>query len=368
MSNLDIIDSVWACAHDDIKSNDIFELSGKVSDMIIKQSMNAGTLDNISCIFICFNNFNKLITPKLSKKDLINYNKNTKKTGVFNIKNEYNEMNINNIKNTRLDYNYNSENLIIEEIRKKLINNKESSVKLRENEYIYFSDKGFDKKPKTSSEIIKKERFLFNGDNINNSNINDIEYRPVVTNTESAAVKFPNVKNCNNESDDNNDNHFYKVVSKKLKTTIVNMNNNNNNNNNNYNNNRIKNYEINLPNFKLPQKINNYNSNLSNYTRFNKEGNLRKISPIDKIGNFHNGFNSTNNNINNNNSINSMNVNMDVTSKTNNRFLPNIKKNIGSATLYNKEKKNNNNNNNSNNNEHGNFRINKPLQLNFNYK
>jgi hypothetical protein len=358
MSNLDIIDSVWASANDDIRSNDIFELSGKVSDMVIKQSMNAGTLDNISCIFICFNNFNKIISPKFQRKDL--NNNNMIQSIAFNIKNEYNEINSNN--NTLLDYN--SANFIIEEIRKKLINLKDSFVKLRENENIYFNEKGFDKKPKTSSDIIKKERFLFNGDNINNtsnnSNNNDIEYKPIITNTDSAAIKFPNVNNFNNELDENNDNrnnHFYKIVSKKLKTPVVNM-----NNNNIY---KIKNYDINLPNFKLPQKIHNYNynyngnNNTSNSSRFNKDGNSRKLSPLDKMGNFHNGFNSTNNNYNNINSNNS--INMNITTKTNNRFLPNIKKNIGNSTIYINERKNNNN-------EHGSFRVNKPIQLDFNYK
>ena len=274
--------------------------------MVMKQSMNSGTLDNISCIFICFNNFKKVMQAKFNnfvskEKDL---NLNVNNSQAFNVKNEYNEH------NSGVDL-HNSSSSNFDEIRKKLTYYKEASIKLKINEFVHFSEyenREYEKKPKTSSEALKMGRLDFINDN------NDIEYKPVITNTDT------------NPSINMEDKQLYKIVSKKIKTPVVNVG---------------KNYESNLPSFKISQKIN----------KFPKDINMRKLSPINKMGLILNGYNYTNNNNNNN---------MNSTSKNANRFLPSITKNIGSTTHYN-EKKNNNNNN------QGSFKFNKPMQLNFDY-
>lgn len=313
----------------------------------MKQSMNSGTLDNITCIFICFNNFRKIFQAKLNnmtsssqrEKDLGN----TKEA--FNIKNEYNENNNqvnNNVSSTEF---YNPPQLNFEEIRRRLTLYKENSIRLRTNEYINFSnnefqEKNFENKPKTSNEVLKNNtRFELDANS-------DVEYKPIITETEN--------ENNNNYigSHKNDSKQLYKIVSKKNISPL---------NNNNYG----KNYESNLPSFKIPQKLN----------KISKDINLRKLSPINKIGNIHNGFNSTTN-------INSVNLqmNMNNTSKGGNRFLPKITKNIGATTIYN-EKKNQNNNSNIgiiNNNggniisgnhhmplsSHGSYKYYKPAQMN----
>ena len=148
---------------------------------------------------------------------------------------------------------------------------------------------------------------------------NDVmEYKPIITDTD-------NDNNSNKESK-----QLYKIISKKNISPMGNY---------------AKNYESNLPQFKLSQKLN----------KFPKDINLRKLSPINKNGNFHGGFNSTTN-------INSVhiNINMNNTSKGGNRYLPKISKNIGGNTIYN-EKKNNSPVNNMN---QSSLRFNRHIQMN----
>ena len=38
----------------------------------MKQSMNSGTVDNISCIFICFSNFKKIVQKKFHNFNINN--------------------------------------------------------------------------------------------------------------------------------------------------------------------------------------------------------------------------------------------------------------------------------------------------------
>jgi hypothetical protein len=329
---LEIIDSVWACTSEEIKSQSIFDLSGKITDMIMKQSMNSGTLDNITVIFICFNNFKKVLQSKFGN----NLNNNTTSTNfnitkekdpnnsqAFNIKNEYNENNsTSDIQNTP--------NSNFEEIRRRLTYYKEQSIKLKTNEFINFSDfeeKKFENKPKTSNEVMK------NNGRLDLEIKNDIEYKPIITDTDNDLKNYNNIIGNNIIDKDNRD--LYKIISNK-------------NMSNRTGGNFPKNYESNLPEFKISQKIN----------KFSKEINLRKLSPINKFGNFHNGFNSTTN-------INSVNLNMNMNNTSRggaNRFLPKITKN--SNTYYNDKNINFSNHNTISNQES--FRFNKPNNINLN--
>lgn len=322
----------------------------------MKQSMNSGTLDNITCIFICFNNFRKNLQPKfISNNSNLNLARereskdpnNSQAFQAFNIKNEYNE------NSSTFDLHSSSQNNF-EEIRRKLSYYKEHSIRLKTNEFINFSDDCdfadeknlMENKPKTSNEILKTNtRF----DLINEEN--DIEYKPIITDTENEMVLnnnnnniYRNINNKNNLNHNNNNNNtieaknLYRIASKK--------NINNININNQIGNLGKGGYESNLPTFKISQKLN----------KIPKDINLRKLSPINKVGNFNSGFNSTTNI----NSVN-ININMNNTSRNGNRFLPKITKNIGSNTLYNEKKKNNFYSNNNNN--QASFRFNKPTQM-----
>lgn len=275
--------------------------------MIMKQSMNSGTLDNISCIFISFNNFKKIMNPKFNNvlSTDMDIQTNMNKSQAFNVRNEYNEYKFGN------DLNNNISDLNFDDIRKKLSYLKENSIKLKTNEYIHFShynnhNREFEKKPKTSSEVVKKERLEFNNDN------SEIEYKPVNTNIDNSPSNME-------------DNQLYKIVSKKLKSPL------------------IDNYETNLPSFKLSKRI----TNNKNHRDLNL--NMGKIATLDKNknGNILNGYITNTENSDSN-------MNLNSTLKNNNRFLPNITKNIGTTTLYNDRKNHNT----------GNFRL---KQLNFNY-
>ena len=67
--------------------------------MVMKQSLNSGTLDNISCIFICFSNFKRTIQSKFGygndnskdKEKEKDFKENFNKSQAFNVKNEYGE-------------------------------------------------------------------------------------------------------------------------------------------------------------------------------------------------------------------------------------------------------------------------------------
>ena len=295
--------------------------------MIMKQSMNSGTLDNITIIFICFKNFRNNLQTKFNnsnfnstkEKDINNNN-----SQAFNIKNEYNE------KDGNFDM-QNSTHTNFDEIRRRLTCYKENSIRVKTNEFINFSnfdDKNFENKPKTSNELLKKnERFELDGNS-------EMEYKPIITETENENNSNNFIGNNRNNKDSK---QLYKIISKKNISTVGNYG---------------KNYESNLPQFKIPQKLN----------KFSKDINMRKLSPINKMGDFHNGFNSTSN-------INSVNIeiNMNNTSRGGNRFLPKINsKNIGSTTIYNEKK--NNNNNSANNTNQSSFRFNKPNQMNYKFK
>lgn len=133
MTNKQIVDSVWACACEDIKASNIFEQSGKITDMIMKQSLFAGSIDNISCIFICFKNFNNILKNKFYSDESVcnttNVNKSTtddKKKFPYDIKEEY--------KNSTSKDVINSINY--DEIRKKVADMSDANIQLKKNEFI----------------------------------------------------------------------------------------------------------------------------------------------------------------------------------------------------------------------------------------
>jgi len=234
--------------------------------MVMKQSLYAGTVDNISCIFICFNNFKQIMQNKFQPSN--NTNKETKIP--YDIKDQYS-----NPKDITNSINF-------EEIRKRIYFTKENTINLKKNENIKLnqyenSNQSIfaEKKPKTSSDAIKSNRLdLIAGFPEGNTNENN-DYANNNINTDS---------NGTGEMDK----FLYKIVSKKIKTPGIAS---------------FKNYESTLPTFKISQRLNKLPKELNN---------IKNVSPSNRI--------FTNNQSNNANYASS---NMNFTTK-NSRFLPNI--------------------------------------------
>ena len=142
MSNRDICKIAWNCKYF-IKDNCEFFIK-EVCDNIMIESMEKGSVDNISCIFIGFNNFfnvlkdiylNKTLSyEKISSYlDFINCDKLIKSSNLY-----YDEKMKNNVKknyesfNYEINYDINSENKIYYSAQK--INPKQSSIENYYNE------------------------------------------------------------------------------------------------------------------------------------------------------------------------------------------------------------------------------------------
>lgn len=64
MNNEKILDKIWSYKKENEVINDIHQLCGKITDAIIKYSMEKKSVDNVSVIFIAFKNFeNKMKDP-----------------------------------------------------------------------------------------------------------------------------------------------------------------------------------------------------------------------------------------------------------------------------------------------------------------
>lgn len=102
----------------------------------MKQSLVAGSIDNITCIIICFNNLKNIIQFKL--------------TEYLNQKKEYSP-----VKERIMIYN-------LDDIRRRIFNYKEEFIELKKNEnlnffYLAFSETLKENKPKSSSENLKNQ-------------------------------------------------------------------------------------------------------------------------------------------------------------------------------------------------------------------
>ena len=69
MNNDQIINKIWSCKKYGETINDIHSLCGKITDAIIKYSMEKNSVDNVSVIFIALKNFeNKMKDPNFVYK------------------------------------------------------------------------------------------------------------------------------------------------------------------------------------------------------------------------------------------------------------------------------------------------------------
>ena len=64
LSNLEIFDVIWKFKQKGFVRNNIHELSGLVTDAVMKLSLKKYTTDNITCIFISFENFKKKMSEE----------------------------------------------------------------------------------------------------------------------------------------------------------------------------------------------------------------------------------------------------------------------------------------------------------------
>jgi len=69
LNNDQIINKIWSCKKYGETINDIHSLCGKITDAIIKYSMEKNSVDNVSVIFIALKNFeNKMKDPNFVYK------------------------------------------------------------------------------------------------------------------------------------------------------------------------------------------------------------------------------------------------------------------------------------------------------------
>jgi len=284
--------------------------------------MNAGTVDNISCIFIGFNNFKQIMQQKFQSMN------NPFKEN--HLQNEFKEelyfSNSNDLTN-KINY---------EDIRKRIFNLNDKSIELQTDEFLLLKNYA------PSQPIYEHNNAKTS---IETNNIN----RPTsiasgFSQKQAINEKISEYSKSNLKTDPNNhENNIYKIISKKIKTPLLAP---------------IKN-ESTLPGFRIPQKISDNNSNNSKlYEKFNGATNNSHYSN----NSINNKFLSNTNliNANNNSSWNNFHFN-----SNNNNFLPIINyKNIGC------DYENNFNNKNKiglKNNSNVDFKIQKDLKLNFNY-
>jgi len=61
LSNSDVIHSIWSLSTESNLGKNVNEHSGKISDIIIRNCLASNANDNLTCIFICFENFKNLL-------------------------------------------------------------------------------------------------------------------------------------------------------------------------------------------------------------------------------------------------------------------------------------------------------------------
>lgn len=65
MSNKDIVDSIWLTTREDIRAQDVHTQCSLANDLIIKSCLNRKCLDNITCVIIAFENFEKIFESEV---------------------------------------------------------------------------------------------------------------------------------------------------------------------------------------------------------------------------------------------------------------------------------------------------------------
>jgi len=61
LTNCDVVHSIWSLCAETHSGKDLNEHSGKISDIIIRNCLASSANDNLTCIFICFENYKNLL-------------------------------------------------------------------------------------------------------------------------------------------------------------------------------------------------------------------------------------------------------------------------------------------------------------------
>lgn len=65
LSNKDIIDSIWLTTREDIRANNVHSQCSVANDLIIKSCINRKCLDNVTCVIIAFENFERMFDSEI---------------------------------------------------------------------------------------------------------------------------------------------------------------------------------------------------------------------------------------------------------------------------------------------------------------
>ena len=146
LSNKELIDGIWLIINENKDKFDVHELSGKISDFILKAALARKSLDNVTCVFVCFKNFIKSESKKNNLNDKEFLNKKLSRKTAFGIlsKKSLKLLNgkINKISNNKLKK-FNTLNAQKEEIRNKLLISNTSTTNNSSNFSNIYSNKSY---------------------------------------------------------------------------------------------------------------------------------------------------------------------------------------------------------------------------------
>ena len=88
LDNCDVLQSIWSMCNENLLGKDVNEHCGKISDIIIRNCLASGANDNLTCIFVCFENFKNLLFNSDNNLNKINVNIERILSNLRNISNE----------------------------------------------------------------------------------------------------------------------------------------------------------------------------------------------------------------------------------------------------------------------------------------
>ena len=262
-----MIQLVWATTHPEARCQNVNEQSGKCVDIILKTCLLRQSMDNVTCIFIAFSNFNNTIFENYNESRIETIRKNCSFINEYNIhikEDESNKSNNQNNQNNNIPfYNNYSNNPNTYENPKR---NPSQNFDEEDMKYIKREDSS---NKKTFAETTKGVKNRAPSKDNCESKLKklsmDFEQLPSINYNLTTQGNHGNHGNNHygNHNNPNVNTNTY-VDEDQYKKNYSNSNNNNNNNNNNHNNNH-----------------NNNNNNANNKT--DKKANNNKLSNIKKI-------------------------------------------------------------------------------------
>ncbi len=222
LNNCDVVHSIWSMCNENYLGKDVNEHCGKIADIIIRNCLASNANDNLTCIFVCFENFKNLL---------------------------YDNKNNNNNNNNIINNGNPNVNMIMANLRNITC---ESFSELIPDSNLHFNDERERSNTKNPNEIT-------NNNNINNNNFNNNSTYITPGKSGQSKTESKNHNNNHNHNNNNNTNHNHNnnhINNHGISNNIHNNNNHNMNNHNITNTNNINNNQN--------QNNNNINYALSN--------------------------------------------------------------------------------------------------------